>query len=138
MKVLSYKYLNQKLLLREIDGGNVSPLNVYKLMYQKNILVLLWNHLVQRKGEMVDMINYGNGQVRLEFKVPSRGLIGYATEFMTQTRGYGIFNHSFDCLSTSIKDKLVDVVKVFLLSLENGKASTYGIMQVRRPWNDLC
>src|SRR5690606_7605016 len=52
--------------------------------------------LGERKGEMLDMINNGSGQVRLVFNVPARGLIGYTTEFLTQTRGYGIINHTFD------------------------------------------
>ena len=42
------------------------------------------------------MVNNGNGQVRLTFMVPARGLIGYTTEFLTLTRGYGIINHTFD------------------------------------------
>ena len=52
-------------------------------MYQKIALVQLWNQWVTRKGEMLDMVNNGNGQVRLIFMVPARGLIGYTTEFMS-------------------------------------------------------
>ncbi|MGC3071926.1 translational GTPase TypA, partial [Enterococcus faecalis] len=49
-----------------------------------------------RKGEMQDMINAGNGQMRLIFLAPARGLIGNSTEFLSMTRGYGIMNHTFD------------------------------------------
>ena len=47
-----------------------------------------------RKGVMTKMVNHGSGRVRLEFRVPSRGLIGFRTQFMTDTRGTGIMNHS--------------------------------------------
>jgi len=49
-----------------------------------------------RKGRMTRMVNHGSGQVRMEFRVPSRGLIGYRSEFLTDTRGTGILNHLFD------------------------------------------
>ncbi|MCG4806220.1 translational GTPase TypA, partial [Bacteroides uniformis] len=51
--------------------------------------------LAKRKGEMKNMEPSKNGQTRMIFEVPSRGLIGYSTEFMSQTRGYGIMSHSF-------------------------------------------
>jgi GTP-binding protein len=83
-----------------------------------------------RKGEMQDMVNDGNGQVRLEFLVPSRGLIGYATEFMTQTRGYGILNHTFDGYAPLTKGQVGGRREGVLVSLDKGKASTYGIMNL--------
>ena len=51
--------------------------------------------LAQRKGQMTQMTNHGTGWVRMEFLVPSRGLIGFRTEFLTETRGTGIANHVF-------------------------------------------
>ena len=52
--------------------------------------------LSNRKGEMQDMQHSENGQVRIVFLVPARGLLGYTTEFLSMTRGYGIMNHTFD------------------------------------------
>src|SRR5260370_36411010 len=49
-----------------------------------------------RKGQMVKMVNHGTGRVRLEYRIPSRGLIGYRSEFLTDTRGTGLLNHLFD------------------------------------------
>jgi GTP-binding protein len=49
-----------------------------------------------RKGRMVKMINHGTGRVRMEFRIPARGLIGFRTEFLSDTRGTGIMNHLFD------------------------------------------
>jgi len=49
-----------------------------------------------RKGQMMKMVNHGTGRVRLEYRLPSRGLIGYRSEFLTDTRGTGLLNHLFD------------------------------------------
>src|SRR2546427_59145 len=49
-----------------------------------------------RKGAMTKMVNHGTGRVRLEYRIPSRGLIGYRSEFLTDTRGTGLLNHLFD------------------------------------------
>jgi len=49
-----------------------------------------------RRGAMVKMVNHGTGRVRLEYRIPARGLIGYRTEFLTDTRGTGLLNHLFD------------------------------------------
>jgi GTP-binding protein len=49
-----------------------------------------------RKGKLLQMINHGKGRVRLEFRIPTRGLIGFRSEFLTDTRGTGILNHLFD------------------------------------------
>ncbi|KMP44916.1 GTP-binding protein TypA, partial [Bacillus cereus] len=76
------------------------------------------------------MVNNGNGQVRLTFMVPARGLIGYTTEFLTLTRGYGILNHTFDCYQPVHAGQVGGRRQGVLVSLETGKASQYGIMQV--------
>jgi len=50
----------------------------------------------ERRGRMLHMVNHGSGRVRLEFRIPSRGLIGFRTEFLTETKGTGIMNQIFD------------------------------------------
>ena len=62
--------------------------------------------------------------------VPARGLIGYSTEFLTQTRGYGIINHSFDSYQPMFPGQVGGRRAGVLVSMESGKASQYGIMQV--------
>ena len=83
-----------------------------------------------RKGDLLDMINNGSGQVRLIFNVPARGLIGYTTEFLTLTRGFGIMNHSFDSYQPMQSGQVGGRRQGVLVSMETGKATTYGIMQV--------
>ena len=79
-----------QVILKEIDGVICEPMERVQIDIPEEYTGTVMESLGERKGEMLDMINYGNGQVRLLFKVPSRGLLGYATEFMSQTRGYGI------------------------------------------------
>ncbi|NQD51245.1 translational GTPase TypA, partial [Bacillus altitudinis] len=83
-----------------------------------------------RKGEMIDMINNGNGQVRLIFTVPSRGLIGYTTEFLSLTRGFGILNHTFDSYQPMQSGQVGGRRQGVLVSMETGKATAYGIQGV--------
>ncbi len=83
-----------------------------------------------RKAEMQDMINNGNGQVRLIFLAPARGLIGYSTEFMSLTRGYGIMNHTFDSYLPVISGLVSGRRNGALVSIDQGKATTYSIMSI--------
>lgn len=83
-----------------------------------------------RRGEMADMVNTGNQQMRLVFSVPSRGLIGFSTEFMSLTRGYGILNHSFDEYKPFINAEIGQRRNGTLVSIDNGTATTYSIMNL--------
>ncbi|MFS0675021.1 translational GTPase TypA [Ornithinibacillus sp. 179-J 7C1 HS] len=119
-----------KVILKEIDGVLCEPVERVQVDVPEEHTGAIMESLGARKGEMLDMVNHGNGQVRLEFKVPSRGLIGYSTEFMSQTRGYGILNHTFEAYEPVIKGQVGGRRQGVLVALENGKASSYGIMNL--------
>ncbi|MDY0406924.1 translational GTPase TypA [Virgibacillus sp. 179-BFC.A HS] len=119
-----------KVIIKEIDGVKCEPIERVQIDVPEEFTGSVMEALGKRKGEMLDMVNQGNGQVRLEFNVPSRGLIGYATEFMTETHGYGIMNHTFDSYAPVIKGQVGGRRQGVLVALENGKATTYGIMQL--------
>ncbi|SES97279.1 GTP-binding protein [Oceanobacillus limi] len=119
-----------QVIIKEIDGVQCEPVERVQVDVPEEYTGAIMESLGERKGEMLDMVNQGNGQVRLEFKVPSRGLIGYSTEFMSQTRGYGIINHTFEAYEPVIKGQVGGRRQGVLVALENGKASTYGIMQL--------
>ncbi|SER37657.1 GTP-binding protein [Gracilibacillus ureilyticus] len=119
-----------EVIIKEIDGVKCEPVERVQIDVPEDYTGPVMESLGARKGEMIDMVNHGNGQVRMEFKVPSRGLIGYATEFMTQTRGYGIINHTFEEYAPFAKGQVGGRREGVLVSLENGKASTYGIMNL--------
>ncbi|RKQ30896.1 translational GTPase TypA [Oceanobacillus halophilus] len=119
-----------KVIIKEIDGVQCEPVERVQVDVPEEYTGAVMESLGERKGEMLDMVNHGNGQVRLEFKVPSRGLLGYSTEFMSQTRGYGIINHTFEAYEPVIKGQVGGRREGVLVALDKGKASTYGIMQL--------
>ncbi|MFD2925096.1 translational GTPase TypA [Halobacillus naozhouensis] len=119
-----------KVILKEVDGVTCEPMERVQIDTPEEYQGAVMESIGIRKGEMQDMVNDGNGQVRLEFLVPSRGLIGYSTEFMTQTRGYGILNHTFDGYAPLNKGQVGGRRQGVLVSLDKGKSSTYGIMNL--------
>ncbi|KGP72283.1 translational GTPase TypA [Pontibacillus yanchengensis] len=119
-----------QVIIKEIDGVKHEPMEHVQVDVPEDYTGTVMESIGYRKGEMLDMINQGNGQVRIEFKVPSRGLIGYSTEFMSQTRGYGIINHTFSGYEPLLGGTVGGRRQGVLVALENGKATTYGIMQL--------
>jgi GTP-binding protein len=119
-----------EVIVREIDGVRCEPVERVQIDVPEEHTGSIMESMGARKGELLDMINNGNGQVRLIFNVPARGLIGYSTEFMTLTRGYGIMNHTFDTYQPMIAGQVGGRHQGVLVSMETGKATTYGIMQV--------
>jgi GTP-binding protein len=119
-----------EVIIREIDGKAHEPVERVQIDVPEEYTGAVMESLGERKGEMVNMVNSGGGQVRLEFMVPARGLIGYSTEFLTQTRGYGIINHSFDSYKPLFGGQVGGRRQGVLVSIESGKTSQYGIMQV--------
>jgi len=119
-----------EVILKEVEGVVCEPVERVQIDIPEEYTGAVMESLGSRKGEMVDMINNGNGQVRLIFTVPSRGLIGYRTEFMSLTRGYGILNHSFDSYQPLQQGQVGGRRQGVLISMETGKATAYGIQQV--------
>lgn len=85
-----------QVLTRRIDGVLYEPMELLVIDCPEEFVGTLTQKVGPRKGHMTQMINHGSGRVRLEFRVPSRGLLGFRTEFMTETRGSGIMHHLFD------------------------------------------
>jgi GTP-binding protein len=119
-----------EVIMKEIDGVLCEPVERVIIDIPEEYTGAIMESIGMRKGELVDMIHNENGQVRLIFMVPSRGLIGYRTEFMSLTRGYGILNHSFDHYAPAQSGQVGGRRQGVLISMETGKATAYGIMQV--------
>jgi GTP-binding protein len=119
-----------EVIVRVIDGVRSEPVERVQIDVPEEHTGSVMESIGARKGEMIDMINNGSGQVRLIFNVPARGLIGYTTEFLTMTRGYGIINHTFDSYQPMLPGQVGGRHQGVLVSMDSGKASTYGIMQV--------
>lgn len=119
-----------EVIIRDIDGVRSEPVERVQIDVPEEYQGAVMQSLGERKGEMINMTNTGSGQVRLDFLVPARGLIGYTTEFLTQTRGYGIINHSFDSYQPMFAGHVGGRRQGVLVSMETGKATQYGIMGV--------
>ncbi len=85
-----------EILTKEEDGKVLEPMETVVIDCPEEHIGIVTEKLGTRKGRMTKMVNHGTGRVRMEFRVPSRGLIGFRTEFLTDTRGTGIMNHLFD------------------------------------------
>jgi GTP-binding protein len=83
-------------VVREIDGKRHEPVERLSVDVPEEHVGTVTQLLAARKGRMEHMINHGTGWVRLDYLVPARGLIGFRTEFLTETRGTGIMHHVFD------------------------------------------
>ena len=115
-----------KVILKEIDGVTMEPYEELQIEVPEDCVGNVIEQLGMRGGNMESMNNFGN-QVRLIYTIPSRGLIGFATNFMTLTKGYGIMSHSFKEYhkyeNTDIGERKLGV----LVSMENGKTTAYAL-----------
>jgi GTP-binding protein len=86
-----------EVITRRVDEGPLlEPMEQLVIDCPEEYIGVVTQQMGVRKGRMTKMINHGSGRVRIEFRVPSRGLIGFRSEFLTDTRGTGILNHLFD------------------------------------------
>lgn len=119
-----------EVIIKEIDGVKCEPFERVQIDVPDEYTGSVIESLGTRKGEMIDMVTSGNSQTRLVFLVPARGLIGYRTEFMSMTRGYGIINHTFEEYRPLLKGRIGGRRNGVLVSLDKGVASTYAILQL--------
>ena len=115
---------------KEIDGVKCEPFERVQIDTPEEYMGSVIESLSLRKGEMQDMVHTGNGQIRLTFLTPARGLIGYSTEFLSMTRGYGIMNHTFDQYLPMLPGQIGGRHQGALVSIGTGKATTYSIMSI--------
>ncbi len=85
-----------EILTKEIEGVRHEPIEVLVVDCPELHIGVVTQKAGTRKGRLTKMVNHGTGRVRMEFRIPSRGLIGFRTEFLSDTRGTGIMNHIFD------------------------------------------
>ncbi len=117
-------------IVREIDGKKCEPVEEVTIDVPDEYVGAIMESLGNRKAELLDMKNMNNGSTRLKFESFSKTLIGYNNEFMTITKGYGIYNHTFLEYRPSEIGDFRGRQNGVLVSMENGKASSYGMMQL--------
>lgn len=113
-------------IYKEIDGVMCEPVEHLVIDVPEEHMGVVMEKLGLRKAEMINMAPGNQGYTRLEFRIPSRGLIGYRSEFLTDTKGTGIMNHLFDGYQPS-KGEINSRLRGVLVAFESGEAVTYGL-----------
>ncbi len=115
-----------QIITRQGSRGLEEPVELVQIDLPETYMGTVIEALGKRKAEMVDMRPLGNGRQRLMFKVPTRGLLGYRTEFLTATRGEGVMDSSFSGFEPW-KGEITGRQHGALVSWETGEATTYGL-----------
>ena len=115
-----------KVIIKEIDGVKCEPMERLVVNVPDECIGNVIEKLGRRKAEMLNMEPAEVGHTKVEFKVPARGLIGYRTEFLTDTKGVGIMNSIFDCYEP-YKGEIQARTRGVLVAFEQGTSITYGL-----------
>ncbi len=115
-----------EVIYKNIDGVRNEPIELLILDIDAGHQGVIMESLGRRKAEMLNMVTYDNGRVRLEFKVPSRGLIGFRGQFLTDTRGTGVASYSFYGYEP-YKGEIPTRTKGAMVSMENGIVTAHAL-----------
>jgi GTP-binding protein len=119
-----------KVIFRELEGKKTEPIELAVIDVADDFTGVVIEKLGIRKGELLNIVQGSDGYTRLEFKVPARGLIGFRNEFMTETRGTGIINHSFYEYEY-YKGDIPKRSRGVLIALEQGQAVAYSLYNLQ-------
>ncbi|MBN1969297.1 MAG: translational GTPase TypA [Candidatus Delongbacteria bacterium] len=119
-----------KVIFKELNGKLMEPIELALIDVAEEYTGVVIEKLGTRKGEMINMIQGSDGYTRLEFKVPARGLIGFRNEFLTETRGTGILNHSFYEYEY-FKGDIPGRSRGVLVSLDKGASVAYALWNLQ-------
>ncbi len=117
-------------ITKEVDGRKMEPMESVFVDCPEEYVGVVTQKMSMRKGEMLAMINHGTGRVRLEFRIPSRGLIGYRSQFLTDTRGTGLLNHLFEGFS-EWRGAIEGRVSGALVADRTGRSTAWSIERIQ-------
>ncbi|NLK87594.1 MAG: translational GTPase TypA [Clostridiaceae bacterium] len=123
-----------KVIMKDVDGVDYEPIELLMIDVPEEFMGVVMEKLGSRKAEMVNMHSAAEGYMRLEFKIPARGLIGYRSEFLTDTKGNGIMNHIFNG-HEPYKGEISSRQRGSLVAWEDGEAVTYGLYNAQERGN---
>ncbi|PWB40733.1 MAG: translational GTPase TypA [Rhodocyclales bacterium] len=119
-----------RVVLKEIDGEKCEPYEMLTVDCEESHQGAVMQALGERRGDLQDMQPDGKGRVRLEYRIPARGLIGFQSEFLTMTRGTGIMSHVFDDYAP-VKGDIAERRNGVLISAEQGEAVAYALWKLQ-------
>jgi GTP-binding protein len=120
-----------EVILREIDDELHEPYEMVTIELEDEHQGAIMEKLGERKGDLLNMVPDGKGRTRLEYMVPSRGLIGFQTEFMTATSGSGLFYHVYDHYGPMKKGSVGNRINGVLVSMVQGKSLGYALFNLQ-------
>lgn len=118
-----------RVVFKEINGERCEPYEALTIDVEETNQGAAMEELGRRRGDLLDMQPDGHGRVRIEYRIPARGLIGFQSEFMTLTRGTGIMAHVFDDYG-SMKADMPSRRNGVLISQEHGEAVAYALWKL--------
>jgi GTP-binding protein len=120
-----------EVIIKEIDGVKSEPFEYVTIEVEEEHQGTIMEKLGDRKGDLKDMVPDGKGRIRLEYIVPSRGLLGFQTEFLTATSGSGLFYHVFDHYGPLKSGEVGLRTRGVLVSMAKGKAVDYSLFPLQ-------
>jgi GTP-binding protein len=119
-----------RVVFKDIDGARCEPFEVLTVDVEQVNQGAIMEELGRRRGELLDMQPDGKGRVRLDYRIPARGLIGFQGEFMTLTRGTGVMSHVFDEYAP-VKEGIEEHRNGVLVSQDDGEAVAYALWKLQ-------
>jgi GTP-binding protein len=119
-----------RVVIKEIDGEKQEPYEMLTVDVEEANQGAVMEALGARRGDLVDMQSDGKGRVRLDYRIPARGLIGFQSDFMTMTRGTGLMSHVFDEYGP-LKPDMAERRNGVLISGEDGAAVAYALWKLQ-------
>ena len=116
---------------RVADGAVLEPFELVTVDFEENYQGAVMTRLAERKAELRSMLPDGRGRVRLEYRMPARGLIGFRTEYLTVTAGTGLLYHLFDGYAPRIETEIGQRTNGALVSMVDGKALAYSLFNLQ-------
>ena len=116
-----------EVIIKEIDGKKCEPYEMVTIEVEEEHQGTIMEKIGDRKGDLTNMVPDGKGRIRLEYMMPSRGLIGFQTEFMTATSGSGLLYHVFDHYGPMKPGEVGNRQRGVMISMVAGKAVTYSL-----------
>lgn len=120
-----------RVLFKDVDGVKHEPFELLTVDVEETHQGGVMEELGRRKGELQDMMPDGRGRVRLEYRIPARGLIGFQGEFMTLTRGTGLMSHIFDSYGPLLEGSVGERRNGVLISQDDGAAVAYALWKLQ-------
>lgn len=120
-----------EVILKEIDGELKEPYENLTVDLEEQHQGNIMEKLGSRRGDLVDMVSDGKGRVRLDYKIPTRALIGFRTEFLTATSGLGLMHHVFDLYGPVKKGTIANRANGVMISNQVGKATGFSLFNLQ-------